>query len=219
MVNMMEITTNRKLDNNILTVIKDTLEDSKQITILNIFIEDDDVYGVYLNSLEHSLSFLQVPEFTIHTEIDGHYITFIELGFLLRSIYNEGTLSLYNWLLHPADIECVTCPLYNDILELVQDNPPLNLTKMVIINQFDDVINSNDKQKILELVQQLYDLRAINYFDMELDNQIDDMNDMIRIKNQLNAAKQTLQNIKYDKISEKKIHDINNLYISLQRKI
>ena len=219
MVDMMEITTNRKLDNNILTVIKDTLEESKQITVLNIFIEDDDVYGVYLNPLEHSLSFLQVPEFTIHTEIDGHYITFIELGFLLRSIYNECTLSLYNWLLHPADIECTTYPLYNDILELVQNNPPLNLTKMVIINQFDDVINSNDKQKILELVQQLYDLRAIDYFDMEFDNQIDDMNDMIRIKNQLNAAKQTLQNIKYDKISEKKIHDINNLYILLQRKI
>ena len=53
MVDMMEITTNRKLDNNILTVIKDTLEESKQITVLNIFIEDDDVYGVYLNSLEH----------------------------------------------------------------------------------------------------------------------------------------------------------------------
>lgn len=213
----MEIITNKHtINDTILNVIKDTLEESKNIKVVNIFVEDDDVYGIYLNSLEHSLSFLQIPELTISTDIDGHYITFIELGFLLYNIYNHGTLSLYNWLLHLPDISCNNDVLYNDLVDCVKENPPLYLAKSMIINHFDDVINSNDKKEILEFVQQLYDLDALDSFDVKLDNHIEDMNDMIRIKNELGHLKQELQSKKYDKISEKKINDINQLYVSLQ---
>lgn len=216
-VSTMEIITSKHtINDTILNVIKDTLEESKNIKVVNIFVEDDDVYGIYLNSLEHSLSFLQIPELTINTEIDGHYITFIELGFLLYNIYNHGTLSLYNWLLHTSDISCDNNTLYNDLIDCVRENPPLYLAKSIIINHFDNVINSNDKKEILEFVQQLYDLDALDSFDIEINNNIENMNDIIRIKNELGYFKQELQSKKYDKVSEKKINDINQLYVSLQ---
>ena len=50
----METIMNRPINDSILKVIKDTLEESKDIKILNIFVEDNDVYGIYLNSLENS---------------------------------------------------------------------------------------------------------------------------------------------------------------------
>lgn len=213
---MMEITTNRPLDENILKVMKNTIEDTKNIQVLNIFINDNDVYGVYLNSLQHSLSFLQIPELTISTDIDGHNITFIELGFLLRNIYQTGKISLYNWLLHSSDIKCNANELYNDLLNCVRRNPPLNLIKSTIINNFDEAMETNDKKIVLGLVQQFYMLSEIDDFDVELDNEINDQNDMIKVKNQLNYLKQELQSKKYDKISEKKVNDINNLYVDLQ---
>ena len=157
-----------------------------------------------------------MPDLSINTDVDGHYITFIELGFLLRSIYREGALSLYNWLLRPSDIKCDNNAIYNDLIECVQSNPPLYLAKSVIINHFDDIINSKDKKEILEFVQRLNDFNAFDSFDVDIDNTIDNDNDIIRIKNQLSYFKQELQNKEYQKISEKKVNDINQLYISLQ---
>lgn len=206
---------NRPINNSVLKVIKDTLEESKQITILNIFVEDNDVYGIYLNSLEHSLSFLQLPELSINTDIDGHNITFIELGFLLRSVYQNGALSLYNWLLHDSDIDCVHNYTYNNLIDVVRDNPPLYLVKSVIIKNFENIMSSNDKKKILQFIQQLKDFCLFDTFDIEINDNIEDVNDIIRIKNQLSNFKQELQSRKYDKVSEKKIHDIDDLYINL----
>lgn len=212
----MEITTNRPINDSILEVIKDTLEESKGIKILNIFVEDNDVYGIYVNSLQDSLSFLKIPNLSINTDIDGHYITFVELGFLLRSIYYEGALSLYNWLLRNPDIVCDTNSIYNDLIQCVKDNPPLYLAKSVIINCFDDIIDSKDKKEVLEFVQKLKDFNIFDSFDVSIDSNIENDNDMIRVKNQLSYFKQELQGKEYKKISEKKINDINDLYVSLQ---
>ena len=212
----MEITTNRPINDSILEVIKDTLEESKGIKILNIFVEDNDVYGIYVNSLQDSLSFLKIPNLSINTDIDGHYITFVELGFLLRSIYYEGALSLYNWLLRNPDIACDTNSIYNDLIQCVKDNPPLYLAKSVIINCFDDIIDSKDKKEVLEFVQKLKDFNIFDSFDVSIDSNIENDNDMIRVKNQLSYFKQELQGKEYKKISEKKINDINDLYVSLQ---
>ena len=174
------------------------------------------MYGIYLNSLQHSLSFLQMPELSINTEIDGHYIIFIELGFLLRNIYQKGAMSLYNWLHMNSAISCDNDKLYNDLVQCVKENPPLYIAKSVIMSHFDEVIDSNDEKKILKLVQQLRDLDNFENWGIEIDDSIDDINDIIRIKNTLSVLKQTLLDTKYDKISEKKMNDINDLYVSLQ---
>ena len=74
MVAMMEITTNKPLNLHTLQIIKDGFEEQKNVIVLSLYAENNDVYGIYLNPLSQLLSFIEQPLYSMSTDIDGHNI-------------------------------------------------------------------------------------------------------------------------------------------------
>ena len=104
MVAMMEITTNKPLNLHTLQIIKDGFEEQKNVIVLSLYAENNDVYGIYLNPLSQLLSFIEQPLYSMSTDIDGHNIFMMELGSLLHLVYHNASIQMYQWLCHPSDI-------------------------------------------------------------------------------------------------------------------
>ena len=104
MVNIMEITTNKPLNKNTLNIIKNGFEEQKKVTVLSLYEDNNDVYGIYINPLSQLLSFVEQPLYSMSTDIDGHNIFMMELGSLLHLIYHNASMQMYQWLCHPSDL-------------------------------------------------------------------------------------------------------------------
>ena len=64
--------------NDVLVVIRDTLEDVQGIKILSMYVEDNIVFGIYVNKVQDTLSFLSLPKQHFETVINGINIQFLK---------------------------------------------------------------------------------------------------------------------------------------------
>ena len=102
---------NRKVDLNTLNIVRESFEEQKGIKVLSIYSKDNDIYGVYIAPLNQLLSFIEQPLYSMSTDIDGHNIFMMELGSLLHLIYHNGSIQMYQWLMHKSDINISYSPI------------------------------------------------------------------------------------------------------------
>ena len=78
-MNIMEITTNNPITEELLQIVKDSFEEQKNIQVLSLYVEEDKIHGVYILPLQQSLSFTTEPLLDMSTDINGHTIIMEEL--------------------------------------------------------------------------------------------------------------------------------------------
>lgn len=205
----------------VIKTIKNTLEQTKNITVLSLNVEDNILFGVYINDVKDSLSFLSLSKSHFETTIDNINIQFFELGSVLHSIYFHGALK-YIDILYP-DYDLIE-PLdhYITLCDFVLENIPFNVAKLKYINAVSkNFTYEKDIDKVLMLTKIASDFNLMLLFDDDFENftyvkEIKNNNDFIKACNQLNHFKQKLQNKNFSKISEAHIHRIDDMYTNLQ---
>lgn len=212
MVNIMEITTNKPLNKNTLNIIKNGFEEQKKVTVLSLYEDNNDVYGIYINPLSQLLSFVEQPLYSMSTDIDGHNIFMMELGSLLHLIYHNASMQMYQWLCHPSDL-IIPNDDFDKLVSLCETYPPYNLASFHLINWVAELNNGNLNMSTFDLV----DMFKIFMKNEPLDIDFDASTDEIYLKNQLNQASQILKTKKYKKISEAEMHQIDRTFINLQK--
>ena len=212
MVAMMEITTNKPLNLHTLQIIKDGFEEQKNVIVLSLYAENNDVYGIYLNPLSQLLSFIEQPLYSMSTDIDGHNIFMMELGSLLHLVYHNASIQMYQWLCHPSDI-IIHNEDFDTLIEYCEEHPPYQLASFHLINWVEELNNDNLNMSTFDLV----DMFKIFMKNEPLDIDFDASTDEIYLKNQLNQASQILKTKKYKKISEAEMHQIDRTFINLQK--
>lgn len=212
MVAMMEITTNKPLNLHTLQIIKDGFEEQKNVIVLSLYAENNDVYGIYLNPLSQLLSFIEQPLYSMSTDIDGHNIFMMELGSLLHLVYHNASIQMYQWLCHPSDI-IIRNEDFDTLIEYCEEYPPYQLASFHLINWVEELNNGNLNMSTFDLV----DMFKIFMKNEPLDIDFDASTDEIYLKNQLNQASQILKTKKYKKISEAEMHQIDRTFINLQK--
>lgn len=211
-MNMMAITPkNRKVDLNTLNIVRESFEEQKGIKILSIYSKDNDIYGVYIAPLNQLLSFIEQPLYSMSTDIDGHNIFMMELGSLLHLIYHNGSIQMYQWLIHKSDID-ISYHHFDKLLEYCEANPPYDLAKFHLIKWIDELNDGNLNMSTFDLV----DMVKIFMENEPLDIDFDDNDSEIILKNKLNKVSQELKSKKYNKISERIMRLIDKEFINLQ---
>ena len=145
------------------------------------------------------------------TDIDGHNIFMMELGSLLHLIYHNGSIQMYQWLMHKSDIN-ISYSHFDQLLEYCDDNPPYELVKFHFIKWIDELNDGNLNMSTFDLV----DMVKIFIEDEPLDIDFDDNDSEIILKNKLNKVSQELKSKKYNKISERIMRLIDKEFIHLQ---
>lgn len=208
----------RPLDENTLRVICDTVEETRGVRILSCYAEHNDVYGIYINNAYDSLSFLgSANEQDILTEIDGHHLYFFELGFLMKGIYLYGAVHIYNTIMHESDISFDYQEEYQAILDLIRENPPLLQIALSISN---DIALLNEDVSYEELNRLLDYINACKtIYDFGTYEMVSDRSGFVKAMNAMSALRQDLKTDDFDKVSEKKMNDINQLFVDLIVKV
>jgi len=207
----MEITTNKKVDKTTLNIVKESFEEQKNIYVLSIYEHDNDIYGVYINNPYDSLSFIKAPLYNMSTDIDGHNIFMMELGTILHFIYQNGSLQMFNWLVHPSSINC-SSDLFYDLIDICFHNPPLNLSSFHLINWIDKLNSGNLNMSTIDLIDMVEEFQKVEPLDVDVSG----LNSEALMKNRLNEVKQQLKQKKYKKITEATINKIDKLFIQMQ---
>ena len=135
----------------------------------------------------------------------------MELGSLLHLIYHNGSIQMYQWLMHKSDIN-ISYSHFGQLLEYCEDNPPYELVKFHFIKWIDELNDGNLNMSTFDLV----DMVKIFMADEPLDIDFDDNDSEIVLKNKLNKVSQELKSKKYDKISERTIRLIDREFVNLQ---
>ena len=214
--------------NDILLIIKNTLEEEKDLTILSMYAEDDTVFGVYINDVEKSLSFLSLPEYHIETTIDNINIQFFELGAILNHIYFNGALKFWD-ILYSSDNIIDHISIFDELCDFIAEHLPFNIAKLKLIEAINKVNDYQyDNEDDISALMYLRD-RIINFWvnllvhsDEDLNEleiiigEIEDKNDFISLCNNFNKFKQNLNELSFSKISEKDMNIINNMYVEIQ---
>lgn len=210
-MDMMGTTTNRPITKTTLNIVKESFEEQKGIKILSLYEKDNDIYGVYINPLQESLSFLTIPLTNMSTDIDGHNIFLMELGVLLHLIYHNGSMQMYNWLINKSLINLPN-KLFDDLIDKCVTNPPLELSSFQLIKWIEELNDGNLNMSTIDLI------KMVQYFDkidpLDIDVEVSDSEPYM--KNQLNEVRQILKTRKYKKISEKIMNEIDYLFVKLQ---
>ena len=198
-------------DNELLTLVKESFEEQKQIKILSIYKKDNEIHGVYVLPPEQSLSFYQEPLLDMITDIDEHIIIMEELGQLLLKSYNFGGIDAFLKLTHVSDIN-IASKLFDNLLSKCVSNPPLQSIGISLANWCAMTEDANPTRthtfiRLIKAYQQFDDLDV----DLELSNRDDEY-----ILRQFREADKQLRQKKHKKITELVIHEINQLYIQLQ---
>ncbi len=210
-MNTMAITTNKKVDETTLRIVKESFEEQKNVYVLSIYEKDNDIYGIYINNLYDSLSFIQAPLTNMHTDIDGHNIFMMELGLLLTLIYQNGSVQMFNILAHPPSIDCSN-DLFLDLLSLCVNNPPLNLSSFHLIKWIDKLNSGDLNMSTIDLIDMVEEFDKVDPLDVD----VSDKSNESLMKNNLNLVRQELMEKKYDKITEATINKIDKMFIQLQ---
>lgn len=211
------------MNKDVLFTIKNTLEDTINIKVLSLHKRDNIVFGIYVNDIIDSLSFLSLPQEHIETNIDGVEIQFYELGAILHNIYFNGAISFLDILL-PNDDIMKGSDKYMDLCNLVTENLPFNIAKLKYIESLNEnFVYSDDIEKVEMLMYIMRDfiLNLISFSDESPSDfvyvdKINDAVDFLSACNALEDFKQWLEVHNFKKISEKKINDINKIYFDLQ---
>lgn len=210
-MNTMEITANKKVDKTTLEIIKESFEEQKNITILSIFEKNNDIYGVYVNPIQSSLSFTEQPLYNMSTDIDGHNIFMMELGTLLQLSYSNGSMQMYQWLCHPSHIKIIN-ESFNKLINECEANPPYNLASFHLINWIDKLNNDDLNMSVTDLV----DMVKIFSENDPIDIDFDGSNNEAYLKNQLNEVKQILKSKNYKKVTEGVLLKVDKLFVKIQ---
>lgn len=213
--------------NDVLLAMKKTMEEVEGLTILSLFAKGDTVFGVYVNDVEESLSFLALPKHHIETTVDNINIQFFELGALLNHIYFNGALKFID-ILCSSDNIIDPLPIFLELCDFVQEHIPFNVAKVKIIeaiNKINDYEydNEDDVTQILYLRDQVVNFwtNLLNS-DKDVDElqititDLNDKSDFLSLCNNLNRVKQGLNNISFNKISEKDMNLLNEMYVEIQ---
>ena len=208
----------------VLLTIKDTLEDVQKIKVLSMSVEDNTVFGVYINDIRDSLSFLTLPKNHFETTIDNININFFELGSVLHIIYFNGALKFLD-ILYPDSKIIEHNSEYIDLCNLVLENVPFNIAKLKYIEAFNQEFDyGTDVEKVLMLMEIANDFNLTllmwhkeNMNNFVYVNEINNENDFILAYNSLNGFKEWLQGQNFAKISEKNLNCIDQKYINIQK--
>ena len=205
------ITTNKPIDKTTLEIVKNGFEEQKGVHVVSIYDWEDNIYGVYINKPQDSLSFVRAPLYNMQTDIDGHNIFMMELGFILQLIYNNGSLQMFNLLNHPSSIDC-SSNCFIDLLNICANNPPLNLASFHLTEWIDKMNEGELKMDINDLV---YMAEQFNMVD-DTAVRFDEADNEAYYRNQLNEIKQVLKQENYKKITEAVMNEIDKLFIKMQ---
>lgn len=216
--------------NRILNVVKTTFEKTKDIKIFTLYEENNNIYGIYCNSIEDILRFSSIPDISFKTDLEGHNIFLFELGNVLYNIYNNASSSLFfvDMLLHKNELENDN-EFYQEIINFISENIPFFLVKAWLIEHIDLLLNQEDNdlpisqdQALMNVmhISQLFIDRANIKFDV---NFIEDYigtedNQLLRVEiyTELQKFKQILLSKTYHKISEGDIAILDNCFINFQ---
>lgn len=197
----------------LLTIVKDSFEEQKDIKILSLYVEDEYIHGIYILPLQQSLSFTHEPLLDMTTDIGGHTIIMEELGQVLLYAYNVGIIDYYMKLIHESDI-VIPNKLFDNLLNICIDNPPLQRIDARLIDWFNitQEVHRARTQTFLKACGQYNKLDSI---DIDTDISVDTHDD-VYILLQFEEATKQLQQKKHKKVTELIIHKINQAYIELQ---
>lgn len=210
----------------VVLTIKNTLEDMKGITTLSVNTNDSEnvVFGVYINEIRNSISFLTLPEEHIETTIDNINIQFFELGAILHNVYFHGALSFID-ILCPSDKIMEPYEEYFDLCVEILSHLPFNVAKLNFIHtlshndfNYDDSV---EKVLIMTQVMKSFVLSLKKFSDKDVDgytyiDKIESEADFISACNELNRFKEWLDGETFEKVSEKDLNRINDLYTEIQ---
>lgn len=202
----------KKIDKQMLEIVKEGFEEQKHIDVVSIYAWNDDIYGVYINRPTDSLSFIKAPLYNMHTDIEGHNIFMMELGELLYYIYDKASIQMYNWLINPSALPCQFSSCFNDLLSICIANPPLQLSSFQLIKWIDRLNDGDINYSANDLIDMVEQFMTIEPLDID----VSDKSNEVVMKNNLNKVKQLLMEKKYDKIDELTIYEIDKLYVKLQ---
>ena len=213
-MHMMEITTNKDINNETLQIIKESFEEQKDIRVIHIYVDKGTVYGIYINNPYASLSFIHEPLTNMSTDIDGHNIFMFELGLLLHLIYRNGSTQMFN-ILHSCGDNGSWSLSNNNVSELLQlsyDNPPLQLSSFHLIKWIDRLNDGDLNMSIIDLIGMVENFMIIHPLDVDVSNK----NSEALMKNNLNMVRQELKGQSFKKITEATLNKIDKLFIQLQ---
>lgn len=202
----------KKIDKQMLEIVKEGFEEQKHIDVVSIYAWNDDIYGIYINRPIDSLSFIKAPLYNMHTDIEGHNIFMMELGELLYYIYDKASIQMYNWLINPSALPCQFSSCFNDLLNICIANPPLQLSSFQLIKWIDRLNDGDINYSANDLIDMVEQFMTIEPLDID----VSDKSNEVVMKNNLNKVKQLLMEKKYDKIDELTIYEIDKLYVKLQ---
>ena len=151
----------------------------------------------------------------MHTDIDGHNIFMFELGFILHLIYQNGSIQMYNILVKNIGTNLIYEPfnkIFWDLISIIDDNPPLQLSSFHLINWIDNLNNGNLNMSTIDLIEMVENFMLIEPLDVDVS---DKSNESV-MKNNLNLVKQELKSKNFKKITEATINAIDKLFIKLQ---
>ena len=209
-----EIITNKPIDKTTLRIVKESFEEQKNVYVPLVYVKDNDIYGIYINNPYDSLSFIKAPLTNMHTDIDGHNIFMFELGFILHLIYQNGSTQMYN-ILTNIENNFLHEPFnqtFWSLIDIIDDNPPLQLSSFHLINWIDNLNNDDFNISIIDLIEMVENFILIEPLDID----VTDKSSEALMKNNLNLVKQELKGKKFKKITEATINTIDKLFIKLQ---
>ena len=220
LMSMMVIT----MRTDVILTIKNTLEDMKGITTLSLNTDDSEkvIFGIYVNDIRNSLSFLSLPEEHIETTIDGINIQFFELGAVLHNIYFNGALSFID-ILYPNDEIMQPSEEYFNLCVEIAEHLPFHIAKFNYIQSIQNFRYEDDNEQVLILTEIMrsfvFSLKNNSEYDpgdYTYIKKIESEADFVSACNELNKFQQWLNGINNKKVSEKDLNRINDLYMDIQ---
>jgi hypothetical protein len=204
---------NRPIDDETLRIAKETLEKKNNIKVLSIYEKNNNICGIYIHSLHNYLTFLTVPESDISTNIDGHEFMFIELKMLLGYAYHFGSPSYYKFLTDAVIMD----EDFNDILFFAKEHVPyvsfVSMIKRKISQVKNDDIDIVNIKSLLQEIEVFDTMCEIIDEPFHLDE--DDKNYMIRLKVYLDNIESKLSTLRFSKISEKDMNELDKMFTKL----
>lgn len=208
----------------VIFTIKNTLEDMKDITTLSLNVDEHNkiIFGIYVNDIRNSLSFLSLPEEHIETTIDGINIQFFELGAVLHNIYFTGALSFID-ILYPSDEIMKPSEEYFNLCAEIAEHLPFHIAKFNYIQSIQNFRYEDDNEQVLILTEIMRSFVASLKHNSDYDpgeytyiKTIKTESDFVSACNELSKFQQWLNGVNFKKVSEKDLNRINDLYMDIQ---